>query len=290
MILACGQLALAMALVGANVVVARILAGALPIPVILFVRCTLAFLALAPFAGLFRPGSWQGFWPGRAVAGNLALQAAFGTLLYNIALLAGLRRTGALEGGLVLASLPAVVAVGAFLLLRERLGPRRWIAVALAAAAMAALTIGRGGEIGGTMLGDLLVLLGVCGEAAYVLLSKRVAGRVEIVRAAFWMQVFSAALLAPLALPLLDGPALAGAGWRIAALLVFHSLTASVLCLLLWYRGMQRVPASLAGIFTGLLPATAAVLAILVLGEAPTPAHAAGFALILLSILFAARS
>lgn len=286
MILACGQLALAMALVGANVVVARILAGALPIPVILFVRCTLAFLTLAPFAGLFRPG----FWPRRAVARNLALQAAFGTLLYNIALLAGLRRTGALEGGLVLASLPAVVAVGAFLLLRERLSPRRWGAVALAAAAMAALTLGRGGESGGTMLGDLLVFLGVCGEAAYVLLSKRVAGLVEVVRAAFWMQVFSAALLAPLALPLLDGPALAGAGWGIAGLLVFHSLTASVLCLLLWYRGMQRVPASLAGIFTGLLPATAAVLAILVLGEAPTPAHAAGFALMLLSILLAARS
>jgi drug/metabolite transporter (DMT)-like permease len=286
MILACGQLALAMALVGANVVVARILAGALPIPVILFVRCTLAFLTLAPFAGLFRPG----FWPRPGVARNLALQAAFGTLLYNIALLAGLRRTGALEGGLVLASLPAVVAIGAFLLLRERLGPRRWIAVAFAAAAMAALTVGRGGEIGGAVSGDLLVFLAVCGEGAYVLLSKRIAGRMEVARAAFWMQVFSAALLAPLALPLLDGPALAGMGWRIAGLLVFHSLTASVLCLLLWYRGMRRVPASLAGIFTGLLPATAAVLAILVLGEAPTPAHAAGFALMLLSILLAARS
>ena len=93
-----------MILVGANVAVARVLADALPIPVILFLRCGLASLLLLPFAFTFRPA----FLPPRALLGNLLLQAALGTLLYNIALLAGLRRTGALEGGLVLASLPAV--------------------------------------------------------------------------------------------------------------------------------------------------------------------------------------
>ena len=128
-----------MILVGANVAVARVLADALPIPVILFLRCGLASLLLLPFAFTFRPA----FLPPRALLGNLILQAALGTLLYNIALLAGLRRTGALEGGLVLASLPAVVAVGAWLLLRERLPPQRWAAAALAALAMAALTLGR---------------------------------------------------------------------------------------------------------------------------------------------------
>ncbi len=111
-----------------------------------------------------------------------------------------------------------------------------------------------------------------------------------VVQATFWMQVFSAALLAPLALPLLDGPMLAGMGRTIAGLLVFHSLTASVLSLLLWYNGLTRVSASLAGIFTVFLPATAAVLAILVLNEQPTLAHAAALALMLLSILLAGRS
>ena len=275
-----------MSLVGANVAVARVLADALPIPVILFLRCALASLVLLPFTVTFRPGVF----PPRALLGNLILQAALGTLLYNIALLAGLRRTGALEGGLVLASLPAVVAVGAWLLLRERLPPQRWAAAALAALAMAALTLGRSSSVNGSLAGDALIFLAVCGEAAYALLSKRIAGRTGIIQATFWMQVFSATLLAPLAVPLLTYPMLVGMGWTIAALLVFHSLTASVLSLLLWYNGLKNAPASLAGIFTAFLPATAALLAILVLHEQPTTAHAAGLILMLLSILLAARS
>lgn len=287
-----------MVLVGANVAVARVLADALPIPILLFLRCLLASLILLPFIVTFRPSVF----PPRSLLGNLILQAALGTLLYNIALLAGLRRTGALEGGLVLASLPAVVAVGAWLLLGERLPPRRWAAAGLAALAMAALTLGRASGVTGSSMGspivspfgspagDGLVFLAVCGEAAYALLSKRIAGLIGVVQATFWMQVFSATLLAPLALPLLDYPMLAGMGWRIGGLLVFHSLTASVLSLLLWYNGMKRAPASLAGIFTAFLPATAAVLAILVLHEQPTLAHAAALMLMLLSMLLAGWS
>src|SRR3954452_7982777 len=97
-----------MALVGANVGVAKLLAEALPIPLIAFLRCVLACLVLWPLAraidGPVRPA--------RATLGNLALQAGFGTVLYNAGLLAGLRLTTALEGGLVLATLPAVVALG----------------------------------------------------------------------------------------------------------------------------------------------------------------------------------
>ena len=120
-----------MVLVGVNVSVAKLLAAELPVPVILLLRCGLAYLMLAPFSGLA--------WPGRAAAMNLGLQALLGTVLYNAALLAGLRRTGALEAGLVLATLPAVVAVGAAMFLRERLTRRVWLAVALAVGGMAAL-------------------------------------------------------------------------------------------------------------------------------------------------------
>ena len=120
-----------MALVGANVGVAKVLSEALPIALVAFLRCVLACLVLWPMARL-RDG--RGAVPGRAVLGNLALQAVFGTAIYNAGLLAGLRLTGALEAGLVLSTLPAVVALGAAALLRERVPPRAWAAVALAVA------------------------------------------------------------------------------------------------------------------------------------------------------------
>lgn len=275
------QLALSMVLVGANVVVGKELAAALPVPLILFLRCGLATLLLAPWALRARA------WPARGVALNLAVQAAVGTVGYNTALLAGLRLTGALEAGLVLAMLPAVMAVGAALILRERLSGRRWAAVVLATGGIAALTLGRGGGGGGTLAGDLLVFAAVCCEAGYMLLSKRSATRIGIYAGAFWMQAFSTAMLLPFVPGDLVRMAPVVATPWIGGLLVFHSLTASLLAIVLWYGGMRRVPANLAGVFTVLLPATAAALAVLVLGERMTVALAVGFGLMFASILVA---
>ncbi|MBL6453957.1 DMT family transporter [Belnapia sp. T6] len=272
-----------MVLVGANVGVAKLLAEALPIPMIACLRCLLACLVLWPLARVME-GRVR---PRPAALRNLGLQALFGTVLYNAGLLAGLRLTTALEGGLVLATLPAVVAFGSALWLRERLGARQWAAAALAVVGMAVITIARlGAGGGGHALGNLLVFGGVMGEAAYVLLAKRLAGQVPVVTASFWMQAFSAALLVPLSLPWV-GAAAALAEPRLAGLLVFHSLTASVLCLLLWYAGLRQVPAGTAGIFTTLLPASAAVVAVVVLGEQFTPVHGLGFLLMGASLLLA---
>jgi drug/metabolite transporter (DMT)-like permease len=282
-ILAYSQLALSMALVGANVGVAKLLAEDLPVAMILGLRCALAVAVLWPLARAME---------GRigidgATARNLAWQAAFGTVLYNVALLAGLQRTTALEAGLILATLPAVVAVGGALWLREKLPPRQWAAVALAAFGMGALVLARVAADGhGSALGNLLVFAGVCGEAMYVLLARRIAGRVQVVTASFWMQVFSLLMLLPLCLPVL-GAVTALAAPEVSALLVFHSLTSSVLCLLLWYAGMKRAPAGLAGIFTAFLPATAAAVAVGLLGEVFTGVHAAGFFLLMCSLLLA---
>lgn len=287
MLTAYAQLAAAMALVGANVAVAKLLAEALPIPLIAFLRCVLACLVLWPLAWLMEGRKGGSLWAERATLHNLALQAFFGTVIYNVGLLAGLRLTTALEGGLVLATLPAVVAIGGALWLRERLPPGQWAAVALAAGGMAALTVARlGAEGHGSPLGNALVFLGVCGEAMYVLLAKRIAGRLPVVTASLWMQLFSALMLLPLSLPGV-GSIAALVDPALLALLVFHSLTASVLCLLLWYAGLRRVPAGTAGVFTAFLPATAAAVAVALLGEAFTTVHAMGFALMMGSVLLA---
>jgi len=277
------QLAASMALVGANVGVAKLLAASLPIPMIAGLRCLLAVAVLFPLARAME-GKVR---LDRRVLWNLAWQAAFGTVIYNAGLLAGLRLTTALEAGLVLATLPAVVAIGSALWLREVLAPRQWAAVALAAFGMGAITLARTGAEGqGNMLGNLLVFGGVCGEAMYVLLAKRVAGRVPVVTASLWMQGFSVLLLLPFCLPVL-GSVAALAAPEVALLLVFHSLTTSVICLLLWYAGMKRAPAGIAGIFTAFLPATAALVAVGFLGEEFSAVHAAGFVLLTGSMLLA---
>lgn len=272
-----------MSLVGANVAVAKVLAESLPIAMVACLRCAIAVVVLVPLVRLFDPPVR----PSASNLRNLAWQALFGTALYNAGLLAGLRLTTALEAGLVLATLPAVVAIGGAVWLRERLPARQWIAVAIAAGAMAALTLARVGPGGGgSALGNALVFAGICGEAMYVLLAKRLGNALPVLTTSLWMQVFSTLILLPFMLA--DLPAMAAlASPSLAGLLLFHSLTASVLCLLLWYAGLKRVPAGMAGVFTAFLPATAAVVAVLVLHETPTLVHGVGFALMLASVLLA---
>ncbi|MGC9271426.1 DMT family transporter [Acidiphilium sp.] len=271
MIGAYASLALSMMMVGANVVILKILAGHLPIFVILALRSVLAAALLAPFARVGR-------WPARRVLGNLVLQAGFGTLAYNVLLLAGLRHTGAVQAGLVLASLPAVIALGAAIGLGERLTRVQWGAVLLAGLGVAALARGGGGF---SLAGDGLVFGAVCGEAVYALLARRAAGALPVLQASFWMQAASAVFCVPLAVG--QWPA-AHFTVEIGGLLVVHSLTASLFALLLWYHGMKRVKAGIAGAFTALLPATAAVAGVVVLGERVTMGDMVGLVALLGSI------
>jgi drug/metabolite transporter (DMT)-like permease len=50
---------------------------------------------------------------------------------------------------------------------------------------------------------------------------------------------------------------------------------------------LKRVGAGVAGIFTAFLPATAALVAVVILQEAFTAIHAIGFLLMMLSVLIA---
>lgn len=279
MILAYAQLAASMALVGVNVVVLKLLAATLPIPLLIALRCGLAALILLAVLG---PRALR--LPSRPALLNLAAQALIGSVGYNLLLTLGVQRTGGLEAGLVLASIPAVVAVGAVLLLHEALPPQRALAALLAVVGMAALAFGRGGDAPLAVLGDTLVFGAVLAEAGYMLLAKSNAGRMAPLQATFWMQMLAALMLVPWAASEWPGATFSPG---ILALLAFHSITTSVLAVILWYAGLRRVPGGVAGIFAGLLPLAAGLTAILVLHEAPTRAHLAGAALMLGSIALA---
>jgi drug/metabolite transporter (DMT)-like permease len=71
-------------------------------------------------------------------------------------------------------------------------------------------------------------------------------------------------------------------------LLLFYSLAASVATVWLWMKGLKRVPAQRAGVFTVMLPVSAALVGVLFLGEAFGTGHVAAFVLALAGLLLAA--
>ena len=164
------QLILAMTVVGSSVVAGKMMAASLPVMLSSFLRFAMAspvlFLLLYLREG--RPRL-----PSRADLVTVFLQAFTGVFLFSIFLLFGVQRTGAIEAGLVTGTLPAVTAIRAALMLRERLSRRQMLGIAATVAGAMLLNV-HGGEpaasTSSTWPGFLLVLAAVVCEALFAVL------------------------------------------------------------------------------------------------------------------------
>jgi drug/metabolite transporter (DMT)-like permease len=78
-------------------------------------------------------------------------------------------------------------------------------------------------------------------------------------------------------------------GWPLAAALVFVALGPAILAYRSWGLAVQRVGPNVAGFFSNLTPAFAAVFSAAFLGEPPQPYHAVAFLLIVGGIVVSSR-
>ncbi len=102
------------------------------------------------------------------------MQALFGTFLFTLFMLYGVSHTSALAAGVITSTIPAVVILLSWPLLKERPGPRAILAVALAMAGMLIINTTRAaGGAETSLLGNALVAAAVCCESIYVILSRR---------------------------------------------------------------------------------------------------------------------
>jgi drug/metabolite transporter (DMT)-like permease len=101
-------------------------------------------------------------------------------LLFGIHLLIqawAIQRTSTMHAGWIVAFIPAVVALGAWLFLRERLRPIGWLGIAAASAGVLVLTSTRPARFVDAGTGDLLMFISTFTWAAYTLLSTKPARR-----------------------------------------------------------------------------------------------------------------
>jgi drug/metabolite transporter (DMT)-like permease len=270
-----------MAVVGTYVALSKPLTAAMPVFLLAWLRFAIASVAMLPWTfgpGPERPDRRPGIGPGEWRA--LFFQSFFGNFLFSIFMLYGVSMTSASAAGVILATLPAVVALLSWLVLRERLGARAWLAVALAVCGVVILTLGRGLGTGGaqSVLGNLLVFGCVCCEAVYVVIGKRLTATLSAMRISALINLFGLALMTPLGIWQAIGYPFASVTAGIWGLLVFYALAASVFSTWLWLSGLKLVPASHSGVFTIAMPLAASVVAVAFLGERFTGVHAVAFA------------
>ena len=230
----------------------------------------------------------------------LFLESFLGNFLFSICMLFGVSMTSAVTAGVVMATIPAAVALMSWMFLKERIGARTWAAVVCAVVGVTLVSLSKNElltqvSIGleanltpkNTVLGTFLLLGAVLCEAAYAVIGKKLVGTLSPKRITALINLWGFALVTPFGLWAawkFDFGAVAAPSWL---LLVFYSLAASVWTVWLWMTGLKTIPAGKAGVFTVFLPVSAAAVGVLFLGESLGPLQALAFGVALLGVVLA---
>ena len=143
------------------------------------------------------------------------------------------------------------------------------------------------GEAGAPWWGYALLLGAVVCEASYVVIGKRLTAKVSARRISALINLWGLALVTPFGLWQAIGFDFSRIALPTWVLLGFYSLAASMVTVWLWMKGLQHVPAPQAGVFTVMLPVSAALVGVLFLGEQFTQLHVLAFVLALAGLLLA---
>ena len=285
-----------MALVGSYVALSKPLVAALPVFLLAWLRFGIGGAAMLHW--LKKPAG-EAPMTGQTKR-LLFLESFLGNFLFSICMLFGVSMTGAVTAGIVMATIPAAVAVMSWAFLKEQISLRTWAAVVCAVVGvtlvslskqelLAPISIGLEPNLApkNSVLGTVLLLGAVLCEAAYAVIGKKLVGALSPKRITALINLWGFVLVTPLGLWAawrFDFAGVATGSW---ALLVFYSLAASVWTVWLWMTGLKTIEAGKAGVFTVFLPVSAAAVGVLFLGESLSGLQALAFGVALLGVLLA---
>ncbi|MEY7851610.1 DMT family transporter [Natrarchaeobius sp. A-rgal3] len=283
-------LASSMAIAGSSVVVAKIIVADLPIFLANELRFGIAAAILVPAYVLTNGGISR---VSRRDSAILVGQALTGVFAFNVLLFYGVQFTSAIEAGIITSTAPALVAVLAIVFLNDRPTKATIAGTLLAILGVVALEV-----FGGTassshgpnpLLGNALILGAVFGEALFTILGKTVSDRVSPLEIATAASVLGVAFFFPFALYELtwfDPRTVNVTAWLPV---VYYGVVVTVVAFVLWFHGLATVPASTAGVFTAVLPVSAAVLSIVLLDEPFGLSHGVGILFVLGAVVLTSR-
>ena len=289
-------LALSMSLVGSYVALSKPLVAALPVFLLAWLRFGIGGMAMLHW--LKKPAHEIPM--SRQTQKLLFLESFLGNFLFSICMLFGVSMTSAVAAGVIMAAIPAAVAVMSWLFLRERIGLRVWASVACAVIGIGLVSLSKN-ELAvpvqhaleadlaskNVWLGNFLLVGAVLCEAAYAVIGKKLTGVLGPKRITALINLWGFALVTPMGLWMawgFDFAAVAPSSWM---LLMFYALAASVWTVWLWMTGLKTIPANQAGVFTVLLPVSAAAVGVGVLGETLNATQIGAFAIALTGVLLA---
>jgi drug/metabolite transporter (DMT)-like permease len=271
-----------------NAIVGRLAAGHIPPVTLSFLRWSLAFLIILPFAWKHLRRDWGAI---RAGFGTMIVLSVTGIGAFNTLQYWALEHTQALNTLLLQSAGPLFVAMWSLILLGVRLTPAQAGGIALSL--IGVLVILLHGDL--TTLrniefnrGDLIFTVALAIFGLYSVLSLK---RPKIHGLSFVGFTFGcgAACLIPLLIwELLSRPLMQLDAINLLTLF-YVAVFPSTLAYLCFNRGVQLIGANRAAPFFHVVPVFGSAMAIVFLGERPRLFHIIGFALVLIGVFVASR-
>ena len=295
-IVAYACLALSMSLVGSYVALSKPLVAALPVFLLAWLRFGIGGLAMLPW--LKKPADEVPLTS--STRRLLFLESFLGNFLFSICMLFGVSLTSAVAAGVIMAAIPAAVAIMSWLFLRERISLRVWVAIGFAVVGIGLVSLSKTEQTGQSIhgpsadlklnqawLGHLLLIGAVLCESAYAVIGKKLTSALGPKRITALINGWGFVLVTPLGVWAAWGFDFGGVSAGSWALLVFYSLAASVWTVWLWMTGLKTVSSSQAGVFTVMLPISAAAVGVGLLGETLNTMQISAFAMALAGVVLA---
>ena len=198
---------------------------------------------------------------------DLAWLAFVGQFIYQFCFAAGVEVTSVSNAALIAAATPAVVAVWAALLGRQRIAGLHWIGAAVSAFGIY-LVVGPHASFGGaTVRGDLMIGISVLCWAAYTLGARRLIARhsplyVTGMTMAIGGVPYALAMTPRILLVPWSGVSV----WTGVALLL-STLLSLCLAYLIWYMAVQKIGAPHTAMYSNVVPIIAMAVAVVWLHE-----------------------
>jgi drug/metabolite transporter (DMT)-like permease len=203
---------------------------------------------------------------------RLLFLGVIGNGLYQLFFVHGVARTRAGNASLIVGAAPAFIALAARARGMERVKRMTLVGIALSVIGVALVIAGSATSSNGqtTLVGSVLVFLGVLCWTAYTIMLQPYTKRIDVIQLSAVTMVGGAVPLLVASMPALvatDWSSVGAGGW----LALFYSSVISMgVAYFFWYRGLRVLGPTRTAVYSNLQPIVALLAAWAFLGEVPT--------------------